>query len=152
MDPRNNHNDTPPADYARDVYRWSREQARAFRERRWGEIDRDNVAEEIESVGRAEFDRLVDTLRMLMLHMLTWDHRPEQRSRSRVLSIKLQRNEIKDLLNDSPSLKERIAQAIERAYRRARIDVALDTGLDEPAFPSACPYLFEDVTSRDFSL
>ena len=33
------------ADYARDVYGWSQQQARLIREGRWTEIDRDNVAE-----------------------------------------------------------------------------------------------------------
>jgi hypothetical protein len=87
-----------------------------------------------------------------MLHMLKWDHEPERRSRSWVLSIEARRNDLTDALADNPGLKPRIAEAIARAFRKARIEAAQDTGLDEDAFPAACPYTFEDITARRFSL
>src|SRR5258708_24306963 len=46
------------ASYDRDFYNWSLEQARLAREGRWDAVDRDNVAEEIESLGREQFNRL----------------------------------------------------------------------------------------------
>ena len=145
--------DTPVrADYRRDVYSWSQEQARLIREGRWDEIDRDNVAEEIESVGRTEFNQLVSALRVLMLHILKWDHQPERRTRSWVLSIDVQRQDLDDVLSDNPGLRPRLAEAVARAYRRARIEAAQETGLESAAFPETCPYSFEDITARRFSL
>ena len=138
--------------YERDFYAWSQEQARLLREGRWEGVDRENVAEEIESLGREQFNKLVGALRVLMLHMLKWDHQPERRSRSWVLSIKTQRNDLEDVLSDNPGLKPRMTQALERAYRNARTEAAQETGLDEDAFPAACPYSFEDITSRAFAL
>jgi hypothetical protein len=159
MPPRNKDNaptlapDAPTrADYARDVTTWSQEQARAIREGRWDDIDRENVAEEIESVGRTEFNSLARLLRVLVLHLLKWDHQPERRSRSWVLSIEAQRNDLEDVLADNPGLRPRIDEAIARAYRRARIEAAQETGLERTAFPEKCPYSFEDITSRRFSL
>ena len=70
------------ASYDRDFYTWSLEQARHVREGSWDALDRDNVAEEIESLGREQFNKLSSALRVLMLHMLKWDHQPELRSRS----------------------------------------------------------------------
>jgi hypothetical protein len=140
------------ADYARDVYTWSQEQARAIREGRWNDVDRETVAEEIESVGRTEFNQLVSALRVLMLHMLKWDHQPERRTRSWALSIAAQREELDDVLSDNPGLRPRVDEAITRAYRRARIEAAQETALDEDTFPAKCPYSFEDVTKRPFSL
>ena len=64
-----------------------------------------------------------------MLHMLKWDHEPERRSRSWVLSIEARRNDLTDALADNPGLKPRIAEAIARAFRKARIEAAQDTGL-----------------------
>ena len=145
--------DTPVrADYARDFYSWLMEQARFVREGRFDALDRDNLAEEIESLGREQFNKLVSALRVLMLHMLKRDHQPERRSRSWLLSIEAQRDDLDDVLDDNPGLKPRIAEAIGRAYRRARRDAAQETGLDQTAFPASCPYSFEDITSRDFSL
>jgi hypothetical protein len=139
------------ADYERDFYSWLMEQAGFVREGRWDALDRDNLAEEIESLGREQFNKLVSALRVLMLHMLKWDHQPAKRSRSWALSIKAQREDLADVLSDNPGLKSRTAEAIVRAYRRARIEAAQETGLEEDTFPATCPYSFEVITSRSFS-
>jgi len=139
------------AEYERDFYSWLMEQARHVREGRWHAIDRENVAEEIESLGREQFNKLASALRVLMLHMLKWDHQPARRSRSWALSIAEQRLELDDVLADSPGLKPRIGEAIARAYRRARLQAAKETGLKEARFPAACPYSWDDIVSREFS-
>jgi hypothetical protein len=90
--------------------------------------------------------------RVLILHMLKWDHQPAPRSRSWILSIKAQRIEIDDVLADNPGLKPRIGEAIARGYRKGRIEAARETELDEEQCPTACPYSFEDLVSRDFVL
>jgi hypothetical protein len=140
------------AEYQSDIYSWSQEQARLLREGPWALVDRDNVAEEIESLGRTEFNRLESALRVLLLHMLKWEHQPQKRSRSWVLSIKEQRLAIEDVLADNPGLKPRIGEALARAYRRARIEAAKETGLDEATFPGTCGYSFEDATTREFKI
>lgn len=141
-----------PASYDRDVYTWSQEQARLVREGRWDEIDRENVAEEIESVGRTEFSRLESALRVLLLHMLKWDHQPERRSRSWIASIKEQRLELQQVLADNPGLKPRLGDATARAYGKARHGAVRETGLDEDLFPAACQYTFDDIIDRRFVL
>ena len=47
---------TGRADYSADFYSWSLEQARLVRQGDWAELDRDNVAEEIESLAREQFN------------------------------------------------------------------------------------------------
>ena len=138
--------------YDRDFYSWSLEQARLVREGRWSAVDRENVAEEIESLGREQFNKLVSALRVLILHMLKWDHQSRKRSRSWALSIEAQRVELDDVLSDNPGLKPRIAEAIGRAYRKARIEAAKETGMEKAAFPDQCPYSWDDIVSREFSL
>jgi Domain of unknown function DUF29 len=142
-----------PADavYERDFYSWSQEQARLVREGRWEAVDRDNVAEEIESLGRTEFNKLESALRVLMLHMLKWDHQPGRRSRSWAISIRQQRLELDDVLADNPGLRPRLGEATARAYRKARLQAVKETGLKEARFPEACPYSWDDIVSREFS-
>jgi hypothetical protein len=82
---------------------------------------------------------------------LKWDHQSALRSRSWVLSIESQRLEIVDVLADNPGLKPRLGEALARAYRRARIEAAKETGLEETEFAPACPYSFDDLMSREFS-
>src|SRR5262249_5735661 len=127
-------------------------QARFVRERRWDDIDRENLAEEIESLGREQFNKLASALRVLLLHFLKWDQQPDKRTRSWVLSIEACRIDLEDVIDDNPGLKPRIDEAIARAYRRARIDAARETGLEESRFPERCPYAWTDIVSRDFSL
>jgi hypothetical protein len=142
-----------PADaaYERDFYSWSLKQARLVREGRWDALDRDNVAEEIESLGREQFNKLESALRMLLVHILKWDHQPERRSRSWVLSIKQQRIALDHVLSDNPGLKPPIGEALARGYRLARVQAARETGLDEDAFPPTCPYDFDEIVSRVFA-
>jgi hypothetical protein len=147
----------PPAepervDYNRDFYSWLMEQARFVREGRWDALDRDNLAEEIESLGREQFNKLESALRVLLMHLLKWDHQPDKRTRSWALSIKAQRIELDDVIGDNPGLKSRIDEAIARGYRKARIEAARETGLDEDRFPDQCPYGWNDIVSREIAL
>jgi hypothetical protein len=138
-------------EYERDFYSWTFEQARLVREGRWEGVDRENVAEEIESLGREQFAKLRSAIRVLLQHMLKWDHQPERRGRSWALSIRSQRLDLEDVLEGNPGLRPRIAEAIEKAYRKARVDAAQETGINEDAFPAQCPYSWDDIVSREFS-
>jgi hypothetical protein len=91
-------------------------------------VDRRNVAEEIESLEREQFNKLESALRLLMLHMLKWDHQPVLRSRRWVLSIEAQRLELEEVIADNPGLKPciprshcaRLSQGLPRGRQRTR--------------------------------
>ncbi len=136
--------------YERDFYSWAFRQAALLREGRLGELDVCNVAEELETLGRAEFNSLVGALRVLTMHMLKWDHQPERRSRSWTLTITNQRLDLTDVLAENPGLKPRFGEALERAYKRGRLDAANETGLDLKQFPVECPYDLAALTEREF--
>jgi len=145
-------NQPTAAAYERDFHAWLIEQARHVRDGRWAAIDRENLAEEIESLGREQFNKLESALRVLMLHLLKWDHQPTKRSRGWALSVRAQRLEIEDVLSDNPSLKPRVAEAITRGYRKARVEAAKETGLDEDVFPATCPNDWNEVMARELSI
>ena len=126
-------------DYERDFYSWALEQVRLMRESRWTALDRENLAEEIESLGREQFAKLRSALRVLMMHILKWDYPPERRSRSWTLSIEAQRVELEDVLDGNPGLKPRIIEAITKAYRGAVIEAMRETGLKRRHLPEQCP-------------
>jgi hypothetical protein len=136
--------------YRHDLYTWALEQAAALRA---GEIDRldlANLAEEIEDLGSEQLHKLTSAYRIILLHMLKWDHQPERRSRSWVTSIRSHRVAASDVLEDSQGLKRRRDIALARAYRRARIEAGGETGLGEDAFPAECPYSLEEIMTREF--
>ena len=71
-----------------------------------------NLAEEIELLGREQFNKLVNALRVLMAHMLKWDQQPSLRTRSWVPRSKSSVLEIADVLADNPALRPRIGEAV----------------------------------------
>jgi hypothetical protein len=69
-----------------------------------------------------------------------------------MISIKDQRIEFEQVLEDNPGLKSRPDEALQRAYRRARLQAANQTGLEEEVFPISCKYSWDDILSQKFSL
>lgn len=138
--------------YADDLYGWAMEQAAALRAGHFSVLDRENLAEEIESLGRSEFYALVEAWRSVLLHMLKVDHQPEGLLRDWALTIQSQRIQAAYLLADSPSLTPRLDEAMARAYGIARLDAAGETGLPLQTFPETCPYTRDDMLTRDFPI
>lgn len=135
-------------DYEDDVHAWAQEQARLLRAGAWSRLDIDHLADEIADVGRSERHALTSALSVILLHLLKWDHQPGRRSRRWVTSIRTERSVVEERLTDNPSLRSQIDQLIARAYRRARIEAAGETGLDEDTFPQICPYAWDAITTR----
>jgi hypothetical protein len=141
---------TLPVAYNQDIYGWAQQQAALLRTGRIAEVDALNVAEEIDDVGRAEYDKLESALRVLLIHMLKWDYQPDNRSRSWTLTIREQRNRVKKSLRQSPSLKNVSDRAMTDAYEDAIISAARETDLPLAAFPPRCPYDWLAITERPF--
>jgi len=134
--------------YEDDFYAWANEQAERLRRGEWSKLDPLNLAEEIEDLGRELHHKLESAFRIILLHLLKWDHQPERRARSWVGSIKVHRLDAEDLLDMHPSLKPRVNEAVRDAYRRAWIKAAAETGLDEATFPPECPYVPDEIMTR----
>ena len=138
--------------YDEDYAAWLDYQVGLIKAGRWNEIDRDNLIDEVESLGRSEFRAFVSAIEVVLLHMLKWDFQPERPTRSWATSIASHRLRAKDELEDNPSFKARIGEAIERAYRLARTDASGETGLPLDAFAAECPYDWTTITERDHAL
>jgi hypothetical protein len=136
--------------YDRDFYAWANEQAALLRSGRLGEADLAHIAEESESMGKTEKRELVSCLSVLLLHLLKWQHQPDLRGASWDASVEIQRNALEDHLDDNPSLKALLPQAIERAYGNAVIEAKAETGLPGSPFPTVCPWSLKQMMDPDF--
>jgi hypothetical protein len=134
--------------YETDFYGWAVEQADLLRTRRLKEADLDNIAEEIESMGRSEKRELVNCLAVLLAHLLKWQFQPGLRSTSWRLTIIEQRKHLAHHVQDNPSLNPMLPEAIETAYDYARLAAQRETGLPASVFPAVCPYSFEQVSDE----
>ena len=70
------------ADYDTDFYAWSMEQARLIRGLTIPGLDNENVAEEIESLGRSDKRELLSRGTVLLVHLLKWQFQAERRGES----------------------------------------------------------------------
>ena len=121
-------------DYEKDFYAWTMEQARLLRSGELSALDVENIAEEIESMGRSDRRAIETRLTVLLMHLLQWQMQPTFRSASWSATIREQRRRIEKLLRESPSLQPFVATALAEAYAEAREDAAAETGLAETAF------------------
>ncbi|HTZ67485.1 MAG TPA: DUF29 domain-containing protein [Roseiarcus sp.] len=131
-----------------DLYSWAVRQAELLRAGRLSEIDAAAIAEEIDDVGMEEYHRLESALRVVMLHLLKWDHQPDRRSRSWTLSILEHRRRVHRQLRGSLGLKSRLDEALEGAYEDARLEAASETGLPLSLFPVRRPFEHAEVMER----
>ena len=136
--------------YETDFYAWANEQAALLRSGKLSLADIENIAEEIESMGKSEKRELVSRLTVLILHLLKWQFQPNLRGNSWRLSVANSRDQLSDHLSDNPSLKAKLSEAIETAYRYARRDAARETGMDVDTFPASCPWSFDQMMDLSF--
>ncbi len=138
------------SEYHQDFYQWTLHNAVLIRQRKFSELDIDHLAEELESMGRSDKRELINRFAILLAHLLKWQFQPERRSNSWKYTIEEQRFEVTELLEDSPSLKPELQQKINRAYHKALLMAATETGLSKDKFPQKCPFSFTKALNLDF--
>nr|VFJ48837.1 MAG: protein of unknown function DUF29 [Candidatus Kentron sp. FW]VFJ57062.1 MAG: protein of unknown function DUF29 [Candidatus Kentron sp. FW] len=136
--------------YDTDFYAWTNRQAKLLRAGSLDAIDTENITEEIEDMGKNLKRELASRLKVLFIHLLTWQHQPGYRGNSWLYTIKGQRAETQNHLQDNPSLASKLPEAMERGYRYAINGAVKETGLTENTFPASCPWSFEQVIDNDF--
>lgn len=136
--------------YESDFYRWTELMAERLRQRDAAGIDWDNIAEEIESLGRSDKRSLKNRLRVIILHLLKWKHQPEHRSGSWKASIVEQRRQVISIIEDSPSLLRYLSTFVDTAYSEAAVDAVEEMRLFQNPFPDRCPFTPDQILSRDF--
>ena len=149
------------AQYERDFYTWANEQAALIRAGKFDQADIENIAEELETLGRSEARELKSRYHVLLLHLLKWRYlttkssglsgEPNLQTSSWKATIRREREvEIPEHLDENPGLKPRQQELFEAAYRSARIDAVGETGLPEATFPKDCPFTLDEAMRGDF--
>ena len=127
--------------YDRDFVAWSKQQAEALRTAaRIGSnqsLDWENLAEEIEDLGKSARRELQSQIRRIVRHLVELQHSPAtEPRRGWAESIVDARAEIEDLLEVSPSLRTGLDRDVERQTQRG-INLALrDLGRQQEIDPA----------------
>lgn len=108
--------------YDTDFYGWTQEQATKLRtllaERSNLDLDIENILEEIDSLGRSDYHQLVSRFEEIAIHLLKLHYSTLlECERLWKNSVRGQRNRIAKLLEESPSLRRRLPEALESGYR-----------------------------------
>ncbi|XWK90998.1 MAG: DUF29 domain-containing protein [Phormidium sp.] len=136
--------------YETDFYAWTQEQAKLLQEGVWESLDIINLVDEIESLGKQVRQELRNRLGVLLGHLLKWEFQPNKRSRSWFLTLREQRRRILEHLDENPSLKPYLPEALQKAYKDG-LDLAIrETFLPDEEFPSECLYSIEQVLDATF--
>ena len=136
--------------YHNDFYAWTQQQATLLHDEAWEALDWQNLAEEIESMGRSEQNELGSRLQVLIMHLLKWQFQPGNRSLSWETTITIQRIDLEKLLGKNPSLRPQVDEFVADHYRRAMLAASGETGLDKRTFPTTCPYTVEQLLDEEF--
>ncbi|MBW4488592.1 MAG: DUF29 domain-containing protein [Trichocoleus desertorum ATA4-8-CV12] len=139
-----------PSLYESDFYAWTQKQAALLRQQQWSQLDLPNLIEEMESLGKQQRQELRNRLSLLIGHLLKWQYQPERRSRSWLATIRIQRLDTSDLLEDNPSLKLYVEEVLQKAYLKGVELAVSETDLPSRTFPAVCPYELDKILSDRF--
>lgn len=135
-----------------DFFGWTVQQAALLRAGKVDEIDREHLAEEIEDMGKSLQRELVSCLTILFYpsSQMAVSARISGKQLAWRYTIEEQRDQLTDHLEDNPSLRQKIPEAVARAYKYARTGAAKETGLARKIFPEKCPWSFEQALDHAF--
>ncbi|WP_257291950.1 DUF29 domain-containing protein [Endozoicomonas sp. ONNA1] len=153
--------------YHTDPYKWLTEQVSLLADRRFDELDLDNLLEELELSLQDKVDRLASELKTLIQHSLKMEYQTtvlrESVATGRVLrkwkgSIRHPRTAIEMLLAGTPSLYQQSNEALAIAYPNAKKDAIKEMNdhlhksqhLNEDSFPNECPWSFDKLMETEW--
>lgn len=115
--------------YEQDFVRWTEAQAAVLRRAAETKsnlpLDWTNLAEEVESLGRSQRRELRSRLATIIEHLLKLEYSPATEPRiGWIETIGRERREIERLLEDSPSLRGELEQALAAEWQRTASFVA----------------------------
>lgn len=137
--------------YEMDFLAWTESQAEALRARQVSALDWAHLLEEVESMGVSQRHELKSRLTILFMHLIKWAWQPDRRGNSWRKTIRIQRREIQDLLDQSGSLKPYLMGISDNTWSDACEDAEDETGLPLPTFPVKCPWDMESqILAKDW--
>jgi hypothetical protein len=131
--------------YDRDFAKWVERQVELLRAAGTTSLDVPNLIEELEGLTKRDERALGSQLKRIMAHMLKQRHQPQRASRSWIDPIANGREEIADILEQSPSLRRTLPGLMSKSYPRAVAQAARDTRLPVEIFPESPPFTLEEV-------
>lgn len=144
---------TPSQQHDTDFYSWTQDQAALLRAlpRGSNSLDIENLADEIEDMGRAEIKEISSLLRQTLAHLVKIAFDPE------APSVAQRVNEASGFQGDavlavSPGLRQRLdLPKIWKLAQRNAVDGLGEHGIKLPSLPEECPLTLDQLLDPGFS-
>jgi len=130
--------------YDTDFAEWSARTAELLRAGRLDEVDLEHVAGEIEDLGKSDRRAVRSQTKRLLLHLIKQQIQPERAGASWKASVTDARQEIRQILDDSPSLRRYLSANLQAIYRDAML-LAKDETRVSIDLPEQCPYTLDET-------
>ena len=137
-------------DYHYDLAAWAAHQAELLKAGRMQDLDVANLIEEMEAMSRKEHRELLRRMSILIAHLLKWTYQPTHRGNSWRRTILDQRQEINDLIEDSPSLANHFDEMewLQKAWQRGVQQAINETGIK--TLPQQAIWTINEIREKDF--
>ena len=127
-----------------DLVAWATSSAAKLRQGEdLDESEREQIAEELLDMAANNRREIMTRTVSLLMHSLKCEFQPDKKIRSWITTIDDQRDEIYELLKQSPSLLKHLEQELPNLYSRARRKAMNETGLD--TFPEENPFTINQI-------
>lgn len=147
--------------YDIDYQRWLAQTVAQLKARDFGNLDVENLIEEIESLGKSDRRSLASYLMRLCEHLLKlqyWESERETCFRGWALEIRNFRLQIQRIINDSPSLKNYLQDIFMAEYQNGRklfldgsgTGSGDDSGFAPAQIPQAPAFSLEQALDEDW--
>jgi len=134
--------------YEQDETAWLEIMSALAEEGRFTEMDHPNLSEYLASMAKRDRREVYSRLRVLLIHLLKWEHQSDRRSGSWQGTIMAQRSELGQLL-DSGTLYNHANAVLAEVYDVARKEAAAETSLPLQTFPIDCSWDLESLLADD---
>jgi hypothetical protein len=144
--------------YETDFNRWVHQQIGLIKAAKTNELDWEHLLAELENMGKSNLRELESRFIVLIAHLLKWQFQlttltaqwSEFNGKSWRLTIIEQRTQLAYLLEELPSLRRELPNAIAKIYSKAVSFAAEESGLPKAIFPTTCPYTIEQLLDKQF--
>jgi hypothetical protein len=148
---------TAESRYDRDFVGWTQQQAELLRRevtlRPGTDLDFENLAEEIESLGKRDRRALTNNVARIAEHLLKVQYSPAKDPRPGwENSVDVHRSKARKILADSPGLGSDLRDTLDKSYDdgRRRAARALRGEVDPKVLPERCPYTVDQMLDQDW--
>lgn len=134
--------------YEKDETAWLEIMADLLAHGEYADLDHKHLSEFLFDMAKRDRGEVNNRLALLLCHLLKWQYQPEKQAGSWRGTIRVQRRELR-LLLDSKTLKNHAQAVLDDVYAEARKQAADETEMKLNKFPKECAWTVDELLTDD---